>query len=32
MALFKKIHEKDIGTNPVLLSIMELDDGIIVVW
>jgi hypothetical protein len=30
MALFKKIDEKDIGTSPVVLSIMESDDGIIV--
>jgi hypothetical protein len=30
MALFKKVDEKDIGSTPISLAVMETDDGIIV--
>jgi hypothetical protein len=30
MALFKKIDEKDVGTSPILLSVMETEDAIVV--
>lgn len=30
MALFKKVEEKDIGSTPISLAVMETDDGLIV--
>jgi hypothetical protein len=30
MALFKKVEDKDIGSTPISLAVMETDDGIIV--